>query len=272
MTNFQLYINNERAELFNDESVSLTQTIQDVKDISKVFTDFSKPFTLPASKENNKIFKHYYNFNLVNGYSFDARKKIGADIYINEALFRSGKLRLEGVDLKDQKPFAYRVTFFGNTVNLKDTLGEDELNGLEWLDNFNTDYDATNILNNIESSTGYSKNSVDDDGTSTNFSKALIIPLISNTVRLWYDSASVTGTPYQNSDGEVDILNGGNLYPANPGSLASTDVHGVYYEDLTYAVQIHLIVRAIVNHPVYDITFSDDFLDLTNGPDAYKNL
>ena len=42
MANFQLLIQNQRVELFNDESVSLTQTIQDIKDISKVFTDFTK--------------------------------------------------------------------------------------------------------------------------------------------------------------------------------------------------------------------------------------
>jgi hypothetical protein len=55
----QLYINNQRVDLFDDENISLTQTIQNVRDIEKVFTDFSKSFTIPASKTNNKIFKHY---------------------------------------------------------------------------------------------------------------------------------------------------------------------------------------------------------------------
>ena len=96
MANFQLLIQNQRVELFNDESVSLTQTIQDIKDISKVFTDFTKPFTLPASRTNNKIFKHYYRFNISSPYNFDARKKISAEIRINNLPFRSGKLRLEG--------------------------------------------------------------------------------------------------------------------------------------------------------------------------------
>ena len=59
--------------MFKDESVSLTQTIQNVRDIAKVFTNFTKTFSLPASKDNNKIFKHYYNFDINDG--FDARKK-----------------------------------------------------------------------------------------------------------------------------------------------------------------------------------------------------
>ena len=64
MLNVQLYIESEdgvmtEIELFQDESITLTQTLQNIKDISKVFTDFSKTFSVPASKSNNKLFEHY---------------------------------------------------------------------------------------------------------------------------------------------------------------------------------------------------------------------
>ena len=59
--------------MFKDESVSITQSIKNVKDLGKIFTEFTKTFTLPASKANNKLFKHYYNFDIVGG--FDARTK-----------------------------------------------------------------------------------------------------------------------------------------------------------------------------------------------------
>ena len=55
-----------------------------------MFTDFSKSFTLPASKTNNKIFKHYYNFDIDGG--FDARKKVSAKIELNDLPFRDGKI------------------------------------------------------------------------------------------------------------------------------------------------------------------------------------
>ena len=42
--------------------------------------------------------------------------------------------------MRDNKPYAYRVTFFGNTVDLKDVLGEDKLDALDWLNNFTIDY------------------------------------------------------------------------------------------------------------------------------------
>ena len=49
----------QAVDLFEDETISVTSKIQDIRDISKVFTDFSQSFTLPASKKNNKIFKHF---------------------------------------------------------------------------------------------------------------------------------------------------------------------------------------------------------------------
>ena len=39
-----------RVDLMEEELISLTQVIQDVSDIEKLFTDYSKTFNLPASK------------------------------------------------------------------------------------------------------------------------------------------------------------------------------------------------------------------------------
>ena len=49
--NVSVYTENERVDQFKDESVSFTQTIQNVKDIKKIFTEFTKTFALPASKK-----------------------------------------------------------------------------------------------------------------------------------------------------------------------------------------------------------------------------
>jgi len=81
MQSIQLYIGTDRVEMFEDESVSITQSIKNAKDISKVFTTFSREFTVPASKTNNKIFKHYYNYDVVGG--FDARSRVDATIELN---------------------------------------------------------------------------------------------------------------------------------------------------------------------------------------------
>jgi len=110
----------ERIELFADEKINITSSIQNISDISKVFTDFSQTFTVPASVNNNRIFKNWYENSIDNG--FDARKRKESYIELDTISFRIGKLQLESIDLKDNKPNGYKLTFFGNLVSLKDTF------------------------------------------------------------------------------------------------------------------------------------------------------
>ena len=226
----QLYIEGQRVDLFKDESVTVTQTIQNVKDISKVFTDFSKTFNLPASKTNNKIFKHYYNYDIDNGY--DARKKTTARLELNNKEFRKGKIKLNSVNLKNGKPHTYKITFFGNTIDLKDLLGEDTLSSLEWLDNFSHEYSATQVRTALGSG-------IDKTVDSVTYTDAIVAPLITHTTRLFYDSS---------------LAGAGNIYPSG------STMQGVYFEELKYAIPVHIIIKAI--EETYGITFSTDFLNL----------
>ena len=129
MQQIQLYIEDERVDLFEDESIVVTDSIKDIKDITKTYTAFSQQFNLPASKTNNKIFKHYYNYNIING--FDARLRKNAIIKVNGADYKIGKIQLNSVDLKDNLPYSYKVVFYGNTVSLKDLIGDDMLEDLD---------------------------------------------------------------------------------------------------------------------------------------------
>jgi hypothetical protein len=238
MQNIQLYIEGNRMDMFKDESISLTQTIQNVKDIAKVFTNFTKTFSLPASKDNNKVFEHYYNYNIDDG--FDARVKKTATIELNYFPFEKGKIKLEGVDMKDNKPYAYRVTFFGDTVDLKDLLGEDKLDALTWLNNFTTNYNAAQVQ-------GALRNGKDFTVDAVTYTDALVVPLITHTDRLYYNSAS-TGD--------------GNLHPNG------TTQQGVLWNQLKFAIRVDLIIKAIEEQ--YGITFSTDFFNSSNAP--YYNL
>ena len=111
---FKIYGLLERLELFEDESVSITDSIKNVRDVAKVFTPFSQQFNVPASKHNNKIFKHYENSDVLN--SFDARYKVDALIKPNGADYKKGKIRLSSISMKNNKPHAYKLVFFGETI------------------------------------------------------------------------------------------------------------------------------------------------------------
>ena len=235
MQKIQLYIEGQRVDLFEDESVVLTQSIQNVKDIQKVFTDYSKTFTIPATKENNKIFKHYYNNSITNG--FDGRSRVSATLELNYLKFKKGKIKLEGVDLKNNVPYSYKVRFTGNTVTLKDLIGDDKLGALNGLDSINLTYDTASIKTSLQANPA---------------SNDVIVPLITHTDRLTYNSHS-SANDY------------GNLHYEGGGG---TNVHGVYWNQLKYALRVDTIIQAISSK--YGITFSDDFFTSTNTP--YYNL
>ena len=93
----QLFIGTDQVELFKDESVTITQSIKNAKDIDKVFTEFTQSFTVPASKANNKIFKHFYNFNITSG--FDGRTKKSATIELNHIPFKKGKIKISDEEI-----------------------------------------------------------------------------------------------------------------------------------------------------------------------------
>ena len=134
-----------RADLFEDESITITDTILNLKDIGKVFTPFSQQFNLPASKTNNKLFRHYENQNVLN--SFDARFKHDAVIKLNGIDYKKGKIQFKSVTLKDNKAHAYKVVFFGDAVVLKEIIGDTTLQGLIYDNAYNFTYNQTNIEN-----------------------------------------------------------------------------------------------------------------------------
>ena len=141
---YRIFSDYVKMDMFKDESVSISDSIQDVRDISKIFTTFSQQFNLPASKNNNKFFKHYQDTDVLN--SFDARFKVDAIIKLNGVDFRKGKIKLNAVDLKDNKAYSYKVVFFGDIIELKDLFKDDELSSLQALDSDNFTYNDATVL------------------------------------------------------------------------------------------------------------------------------
>ena len=196
--------------MFKDESVILTSTIQNVKQIDKIFTEFSKSFSLPASKTNNKVFKHYYNSDVVGG--FDARTKKSAIIELNNLPYKNGYIKLESVGMKNNLPNTYRVTFFGSTVSLKDILGEEKLQSLDLSAN-DKEYSANEVRSFLQA-----------DSTTND----LIVPLITHSQQLYFDNST--------SQGNLTYVAG--------------QLKGVLWTDLKFALRVDTIVQAITaKHP-----------------------
>ncbi len=303
MQSIQLYIEGQRVDMFKDESVSITQSIKNVKDVEKIFTEFTKTFTLPASKANNKIFKHYYNFDIIGG--FDARIKKDATLELNYLPFKKGKIKLEGVDLHNRKPKSYRITFFGNTVGLKDVLGDDQLSSLTFT-KFNVPYASddieralqrdqlTNSTGTVDSisgasitdSSGFGSVSVGDLITNTTTNETTyILSVPTSTVVALNEQIFTAGQSYEinnhilaplithtqrlffNSLTSAEEADDGNLKYFSGGG--SHD-HGVKWNQLKYAIRVNEIIRAIESD-YESISFSSDFFKNTSKKE-FNNL
>lgn len=238
MIQLQLYIEGEQVELHDNESVTLTQSLQDVLDLQKIFTDFSRTFNVPASKVNNKIFKHFYDPSIQ---GFDARTKKKSELYLNYKPFKIGRIKLESVQMKNNSPINYRITFFGKTIELKDILGKDKLSDLT---NITTTirYIASTIKQRMV--TGYN-----DGFGSDEVLEAIIYPIITHTNRLVYNSTDDTAGTYNISANGVNN-------------------HGLPVNELKPAIRLPFIIKAIENK--YGLKFSTDFFN-SNNP-AYYNL
>ena len=187
MTSVEIYIKigNEfrRIDLFKDEKISLTSSVQNINDLSKVFTDYTQSFTIPASKNNNLIF-NYWNESGVND-GFDQRIRYDAIIELNTIPFKTGKIQIEKANEKNNRLESYSITFYGNVKQIKDLFKEEKLAQLDY-SSLNHNYGATEVINRI-------------DGTTTD---GVYYPLVGNQHKYSFgdggaNDISVGGTPEQ---------------------------------------------------------------------------
>lgn len=224
-----LLTSSEKLELFDDEQIQVTSTVQNVQDISKTFTDFSQSFTIPANDHNNRILQHFYQSDVNSLIDYNIR--LDSFIEIDLTFFRRGKLQIEKANLKNGRPESYSVTFYGDGRTLKDYFGEDLLSDLDYTD-YNHVYTGTEVRNRIE------------DGTNQYDVK---YPLISSK-RIWhYQSNYVNATTPNWLD--IQSISDNNIYSTSGA---------VKYNELFPAVRVKTIFGLIQQK--YGVTFNGTFL------------
>jgi hypothetical protein len=196
---YQIYDDYTKLELFKDESVSITDTIQNVKDPAKIFAPFSQQFSVPASKHNNKFFKHYYDSEIQN--SFDARFQGDGLIQLNGVNYKIGKLRLTSVDLKNNVAYSYKLVFTGETVEFKQILAENELSSLLYPEALNFQYTSDFVKSKLRGT------AEGDD---------VIFPLITHSKNMRYN--------YNSNPGYRDAITGTHLNYADLKPALKTKV------------------------------------------------
>jgi hypothetical protein len=258
MNKVDIYVNGFRLDLFNDEQISINLSVQNVQDISKIFTDFTQSFTVPATAVNKQIFAFYSNTSIEDATitippspliwdswstqwnsantawetgvtsstvpnTFDGRFRQTARIEINSLPFRDGVIELESVQLKGTEPYAYTLTFYGDLVTLSDLFGEDYL--------YDLDFSAYDLE--------YTDDNVYDGLTADDFNE-LFFPLMSPVKNWYYDS------------------NPSDVGAANIAQNGSATAHGINYYELKPALKVSAVLAAM--QAKYGISFTGAFL------------
>jgi hypothetical protein len=227
----EVYIGSERLDLFKDEDVTINLSIQNIKDISKVFTDYTQNFSVPASKVNNAVFKHYYNADILGG--FDSALRKSATLVVDKEPFRAGSIELLSVNLKNGNPESYDLVFFSAGVSLKDLFGEDELTDLD-LSAYDHDYTGAVVRTGIEQGL---------------FSADVIYPLISPVGDWFFNSNSSSHEEW------------------NLSYHKTNDDHGLHYYEVKPAMRISKILDAIETK--YGISFTSTFFSSSKFTNLY---
>ena len=235
----RVFVEGRQLDLFNDETIEVTSTIQNIQDISKTFTDFSQSFTIPTSANNNAIWQYFYE-NALNS-SINYQERLDGYIEIDMTFFRRGKIQMEKSQLKNGQPNSYTITFYGNVTTLKDIIGEDLLSDLDYTP-FNHDYTFAEVFDRVR------------DGI-TDYD--VCYPLITSN-RIW---------EYQNSAPYANIPQ----YIVNQLGLTSNDISTVAgrinYRELFPALKISAIFKAI--EITYGVKFNGSFLTDPKFTQAY---
>jgi len=197
-----------KIDLFDDEKINISSSIQNVNDIAKVYTDFSQSFTVPATENNNKIFEYYYQ-NDIDG-AIDHNTRRFAYIEIGYTPFRTGKIQLEGSSVKNGKVEFYNITFYGDLVSLKDTFGNAKLSDLD-LTAYDIAYNGNAVRDRLTGSTDYD----------------VRFPMISSRKEWTYGDA--TSTDLSTDTGRLDYRD---LFPALKVARIFDTIASTY--DLTF--------------------------------------
>ena len=182
------------CDLYQEEDIPLTLSIDNFKNAAEKTQSYSKDFDLPATKRNNKIFTHIFDVQktIENVFDFNPYLRTKAVLKQDGLLIFEGSLRL--IEIKDNDgEISYNVNLFAETIALKDVLEGRTFSQLN-LDELNHNYNYNNIVNSWEGQLQLISNLASDSfalvsGLPTNETNVLKYPFVD-----WTGNIDCTGT------------------------------------------------------------------------------
>jgi len=227
------------CDLYEDEAIPLTLSIDDFKNVAEKTQSYSKDFHLPNTKRNNKIFGHIFDVQRSQtGFAFNPYVKTKAILKEDSYLIFEGFLQL--IDINDKEgEISYNVNLYSEPVTLKDVLENQSFADIDFTE-LQHDYTITNIKNSWDNSTG-----LEVEGTLTSSSAAY-----DSTVSSPSDHTNVLKYPFVNWKGDFNLDALGNI-----GLLNLEQVFRPF-------IQLRYLIKRIINEAGFE--FTSTFFDTSD--------
>lgn len=134
------------VDLYEDEDIPLTLSVDDFKNVAEKVQSYSKAFNLPATKRNNLIFDNVFSITRsADGVVFNPYRKTQCILKQDGFTLFEGYLRMIDITTKDGET-SYNVNMFSEAVALADVLKDKKFYDLD-LSELESDYNYTQIRN-----------------------------------------------------------------------------------------------------------------------------
>ncbi len=192
------------CDLYEDEDIPLSLSIDDFKNVAEKTQSYSKDFNLPATKRNNRIFTQIFEItNSVesNAESFNPYVQTQCVLKQDGNIIFKGFLKLIDIVNKEGE-ISYNVNLYSESIILVDVLQNKLFRDLDFSE-LTHDYNKTNITNSWYDSTGIT---LSEDLELNSFARNSSLSLNKTTV-LKYPFVDWTGNLSVDSTTNYPILN-----------------------------------------------------------------
>ncbi len=143
---FKLIARGVELDLFQDETIYLSNNVTGLFDIGKLPSDFTRQITIPGTRKNNDFFQHVYDIAVDEPFLFKTNEKVIAQFDFDGFYVSQGYIQLNKVNIKENKFIdSYEVSVYGLLSSFKRDLQSITLNNLGVLDHYNHELSADNI-------------------------------------------------------------------------------------------------------------------------------
>jgi len=234
-------------DLYEDEDIPLSLSVDDFKNVAEKVQSYSKAFNLPATKRNNQIFDNIFEVTRkTTGLDFNPYVKTKCILKQDGFLLFEGYLRM--IDISDKGgEISYNVNLYSEAVALADVLGDLKFSDLNF-DELEHRYNKDNII--------YSWN---DSGTSITYLNA--------STSGFRDAYTTLRYPF--IDWEHRMLVGGSY------DLAATPTYPEFRsleEMFRPTINIKYLIDRIFNQDDFPFTYESEFFNTTDFKKLYMDF